>query len=432
MIVGGGNKKQNMKTLKKFVALMTLAALVAGPAQALAEISTTSLTKKDVSTGDSDIPYMHVKWEMDGTIAQLTGTDYYMDTNNPGAQFKPSGVSQEDKTITVCGIASSSTGDFTKLDGVYADIYYPTTVALGPNHEDARQGCGQKITQCRMQKIDRTLGYNLFCGNIQQNNSSLLTWEGTEAFAEFCASQGAHELNQDKAAVYCCEHTLSYEDPAGKYNTVVIAQDGNLSDSLSNQFQYLSTPSYAVDFTEINYGNDVQLLTNKDVNGDFTMSNGDGKPTVQNLGNTRLRMVVWQDDMGFGKTGGNAGTWDVNYGARVVDLNGSTDMITYEPIDYKTDPTNLGSFGLTTGTQLLKELNLSQTDKMDFRVLVKKWLKDNTGTDITSYSGNLRLAAYAALPWACTADGSGTMSPTAPAPADWPGTGNNVSQTLPL
>jgi len=134
-----------MKTLKKFVALMTLAALVLGPVQALAEISTTSLTKKDVSSGDNDIPYMHVKWEMDGTISQLTGTDYYMDSNNPGAQFKPSGVSQEDKTITVCrNLRPAQRVDFTKLDGVYADIYYPTTVALGPNHEDARQGLRTK------------------------------------------------------------------------------------------------------------------------------------------------------------------------------------------------------------------------------------------------------------------------------------------------
>jgi len=73
LIVGGGSKKQNMKTLKKFVALMTLAALVAGPAQALAQATPTNPDETTITTGFTvktagdveltEVPVIKAVWE---------------------------------------------------------------------------------------------------------------------------------------------------------------------------------------------------------------------------------------------------------------------------------------------------------------------------------------------------------------------------------
>jgi len=350
--------------MRKFIAgLMFLAVLswVAGPLMAVAETQvSTGFTRSDLGGA---APIVKVKWEMNGPYSLMAGTDAQ---TTAGAQFMPSGKYQNSKTIAICSIVTDPDG-MADLDSVYADVYYPVNISLGPNHESGRQGCGEMVgTECRMTKLSKADGISLFCNKIRSNNSNLPTWFSPYDYDEVCAEDG--ELMKETAYVFCCDKVLSYEDPSGDYRTLVFAQDKNAVDSnyLENNFKYLDLTAFEVDFTKVNYG-DVKLNTHKIINGDLTFGTAE-KPTVRNVGNTRLQMSVWQDDMGLGKTGTD---WNVRYDGRV---GSSAAWKNYWPqaTTYLNDP-----------------LYLSETDEMDFSIDVFKF-PPNTST---SFVGNLILGS---------------------------------------
>ena len=151
-----------------------------------------------------------------------------------------------------------------------------------------------------------------------------------------------------------------------------------------NTFEYVEWTDFEIDFASVSYG-EVLLNTHKRISGDKTFSLNDGKPTVRNLGNTRLKMKVAQDDMGLGQTSGG---WNVKYDARVG--NDVSDWKNYWPFGYKSE--NPGAY-----TTLMEILDLSETEEMDFSILVTKW------PDIaTSYTGNMWLSAAIAPYQTCT------------------------------
>lgn len=332
----------------------------------------TSLTASTGSGSSDADPIVKVKWEMNGPYGSMLGTD---DSPAAAAQFNPSGMFQVSKQISLCAVASDPDG-LADVDSVYGDVYYPD-VRL---HQDPNGGgCGAIVgTECRMTKLSKADGLALFCATVRNKNTNLPSFGVGYGYDEICKADG--ELQKETAAVFCCDKTLSYEDPAGGYKTVVFAQDkfGLNSDPLQNTFTYEAVTSFETDFDKIPYGN-VKLNTHKIISGDLSFAaakNSDGA-TVRNIGNTRLQLSALEDDMGLGQTGT---MWNVTYVARVG--NGESDWTNYLP---------------KAKTWLTKSLDLSETNEMDFSVLVSKF---PLGTG-PNYTGSVILGSRAADPLLC-------------------------------
>lgn len=351
--------------------VLTLFALTIAPVLAAdtngASSTIGTLLNKDAGGGAD--PIVKAKWEM------KSGSQGLDDSTDPGAQFMASGVYQVGTPVTVCTVVTDPDG-VADINGVYADVFYPLLFDLGPNHEPNRQGCGAMVgNEFSLSPLSKADGISLFCNSIRSNNNNLPNFNNGYNYDEICATDG--ELMKETARVYCGTMTLSYEDPSGDYRVEAIAQDKNgLTGGLQNYFRYLDTTAFDVDFSTVNYGN-VKLNTHKIINGDLTFANGDGKPTVRNVGNTRLAMQVWQDDMGLGKTDSS---WNVRYDGRV----GSDAAFTvYDPFAV---------------TMLNLPLNLSQTNEMDFSIDIFKWPPTHIGE---SYAGTMVLGASKVEHLAC-------------------------------
>ncbi len=378
------------KTMKKVIALLSAIALLtmmAGPALTIADsTATTGLTK---ALGGGSNPIIKAKWEMKNLVGGVagvgeTGAD---DSTAANAQFSAPMVWGQNMQYTVCAIATDP-NSVDDILGVYAEIFHPTGKAysedpahpdiLGnPDYEYPGDGaCGAFIEQNTLIKLTKTQGYELFCNQVKNNNNNLPTFSTGYDYNEICATDG--ELMKETAFVYCDDKTIKWEDPAGLYKVVTYAQDkaGNFSNYLENHYDYLSFTGFEKDFTNVSYG-DVLLNTHKKISGDITW--GNSVPTVRNTGNTRLNMKVAQDDMGLGQS---SGIWNVSFDARVG--SDEADWKDYDPFGYKGP-----SVTPTAGQYVELEdiLELSETEEMDFSVLVKKWLND------PSYSGNMWLTA---------------------------------------
>ncbi|NMB47874.1 hypothetical protein GYA13_00300 [Candidatus Kuenenbacteria bacterium] len=339
-----------------------------------AEDISTDLTQ--VQAG-GEAPVVKAKWEMNpekGNDGQYLGTD---DSTSAGAQFNPTGVKDLNKRIAICAIVTDPEG-MGDVAGVYADVYYPEGIALGPSHDplanQSGAGCGEFMQQDKLTELTKEEGFELFCKKIKDSNNNLPVFNGTTYdYDEICAQDG--ELLKMTARVYCAEKDLSYEDPFGHYKVIVQAQDTNsLNGTLENSFEYLPLTAFVADFTSVGYGN-VKLNIEKLVNGDLNFGTS-ALPTVRNVGNTRLNMTVLQNDMGLGKT---SGSWNVSYKARV----GS--YAEYTPY-------------LPEVTATLEDaLDLSETDEIDFSILVNKFPTSSSN----NWHGSMTLGAVSAPHLAC-------------------------------
>lgn len=365
--------------MKKVIALLltlSMAVMTLGPA--LSAGITTGLSR---GSGGGQPPIIKAKWEM------KTSTQGLDDFSASGAQFLAPGVWNTDMNYTVCAIATDPNGA-ADIDGVYADIYYPTGVAFHPEdpfHLDqinggtvsvpdyGENGCGEFIEENTLIKLTKSNGIQLFCNDIKNNNNNLPEFFGGYDYAEICGPDG--ELEKEEAYVYCDDKTLTWEDPAGDYKVHVFAQDkaGNSSVVRENHFEYLPSTGFEVDFNEVEYG-EVLLNTHKIISGDLTWdgANNDTSPaSIRNLGNTRLYLWVEQDDMGLGQT---SDQWNVLYDARVG--NETADWRNYWPEQNK---------------RLEDILDLSELEEIDFSILVTKWPDSQT-----VYGGDMYLTATAA------------------------------------
>lgn len=405
------------KTMKKFAALVAMISMIWGAiAPVLATSVPTSLTPV-IGSGNNGKPIIKAKWEM---ITGSMGADHDIAA---GAQFDAPGVWGDTLKYTVCAIVTDPEG-LSDIKHVYADIFYPTGKALhdpnddlnGQNHPmdphkdttdgandtgivgtPGRQNCDPFKEQNELIRMDTMAGYDLFCNKIFNNNNNLPVFSADAYkynlhYDEICGSTG--ELMKQTAYVYCDDKTLKWEDPAGDYVVEVKAQDGapQYSDVLRNTFEYLPLTNFEKDFSNIDYGS-VPLSNpgdpHKKIMGDqnFEVAGNSLKPTIRNLGNTRLNVWIAQDDMGLGKTSGN---WNVSYDARVG--NNPNDWMVYDPFGFK--PAT--PVWKTNYTELEDILDLSETEQMDFSILVTKFPILNT-----NYMGNMYLAAEEALFRSC-------------------------------
>jgi hypothetical protein len=356
--------------MKKLIAICLLLTLVVGPNMALAATVNTGLNQD--TTGGAN-PIVKVKWE-------ANPNRYTDDSTAAGAQFMPSGVKNVNKTISMCAIVTDPDG-LADVINVYADVFYPAGVELGNSHtplaDQSGDGCGLLMQEDSLTKLEKAAGIALFCNQVRNLNSNLPTFNTGYNYEEICKADG--ELQKETAAVFCGEKDLSYEDPSGSYKVWAIGQDKvGLQGKLENFFTYLPLTAFEVDFNSINYGN-VRLNTHKIINGNLVWDTTPGvnNASVRNVGNTRLAMSVWQNDMGLGKTDG---LWNVRYDARVG--SGATFAV-YTP----------------EATTLLGDpLDLSELDEMDFSIDISKFPPTHTGP----YTGTMTLTAGAVSHLVCT------------------------------
>ena len=356
--------------MKKIIAILALIALVAGPNLAVADTINTGLTQ-DTSGGAN--PIVKAKWE--------ANVDRYTDdSTSAGAQFRPSGVKDQNKTIAMCAVVTDPDG-LADINAVYADVFYPVDVDLGASHvalpDQSGEGCGGLMQEDSLRRLTKAEGIALFCDSVRNQNHNLPTFNTGYNYDEICGETG--ELQKDTAAVYCGQKDISYEDPSGDYEVWAVAQDNNgLQGTLRNHFTYLPLTAFETDFNQVVYGN-VRLNTHKIISGDKTWSPmNQGPASVRNVGNTRLAMRVWQDDMGLGKTDGN---WNVKYDARV---GSAASYANYSPEVTKT---------------LNDPLDLSELDEMDFSIDISKFPPTHVGT---SYTGTMTLTAGSVAHLTCT------------------------------
>lgn len=340
--------------MKKFITVTSSVALLAMsvlPALAQTNVNT-GFTR---STAGGDPPVIKVKWEM------YTGTQGLDELSTSSAQFLPSGQYNVDTHIEYCAVATDPDG-LSDVNAVYADVFYPL---VRTSHNTCDEQVGDEILLTKLSKAD---GWNLLCDSIKNHNNNLPTWAQGYDYDEVCANDG--ELQKETAAVYCGARDLSYEAPAGNYTVKVHAADKAGLDSavLENEFTYLPVTAFETDFTSVSYGN-VKLNTHKIVNGDLTFGTSN-LPTVRNVGNTLMTLLVKQDDMGLGSTNGTSNVhWDGRVGSDAT-------FSLYEPNIWE---------------PLENMLQLSETDEVDFSILVDKFPL-GTGLD-GAYTGTMWLDA---------------------------------------
>ena len=330
-------------------------------------------TGLDLNFSNNEWPVVQAIWQMNQTASSSgQGQD---DNLADGAQFMPSGQFQVDKTIEVCAVASDPDG-LADLTGVNGQIYYPQNIYLGPNRSSSQPGCGQpKEEQFIMSAFEPSQGLDLFCQQIKNKNANLPSFKTGNDFDTLCGPSG--DLIKETSKVFCGQASLSYQDPAGEYRVKITALDQKQAAGLlENSFKYLELIAFEIDFDNIEYGS-MRLNIPKVLAGNETFSANDGRPTLRNIGNTRLEISVKQNDMGLGQS--ETG-WNLTYQARVGQDAGFTN---YWPEAW---------------TTLANIVNLGQTSQLDLAVEVLKFPEAAAGGH---YAGKLSLNATAAPQLLC-------------------------------
>jgi hypothetical protein len=250
---------------------------------------------------------------------------------------------------------------------VYADVWHPDgefkyQIELFPLSKTNGIAAFSKVTSCHQTLIT----YN--------TNDWTPTWPINAPDKQ---ADVEHELSQDLALVYYGEAYISYCQPAGYYTVGVRAHDSfnEWSYYVYNQFWYIPTTAIKIDFTNVNYGTAI-ISEWQWAHGDQDM-NTNSYPTIQNWGNTPVKLYVWQNDMTFGTTIGQSGLpeYNVEFDAR---LGSDGDRKYYDPYQNET-----GHKGIYFGS-----LGLCTLEKADFSIHVKKADPGNT------YNGKMCLIGY--------------------------------------
>ena len=278
--------------------------------------------------------------------------------------------------MSICGIVTDPNGK-DDIKNVYGDVYYPDAVRLGNSHVDPITGnlrevqeCGEMVRECTMTKLTAANAFDLFCNKIRTNNNNLPTWAANYNYANVCDTTNEGVLAKETAYVYCCDFTLSYEDPNGLYTVKVWGTDTSDYNSvpLENEMNYLATTAFDIDFTNIDYGK-VKTGVWQEVPGNTTWATtaGVNGASVKNCGNTRLQMGVQQNDMGIKDPDG---TSYVQYKAAV------------------SSATNYQTYGPGVLKWLNATLDLSEMNEMDFGVNVSKFPQQLQGP----FTGTMELS----------------------------------------
>jgi len=320
-----------------------------------------------------DPPLVKVAWQYDMNI-NLDGQDSALscylhdaDPNMPRLQVAP--VLGGDVTV---GYYAVVTGTTTPSPITTDDMYISTYVDVW--HPD---GMYKYQLQLKIVGYDTALGYD--------ETQELAAWDHvTTCHSDLIRKQAAwantdpntvitdvrEELDQQKAYLYYGEQQLSYCQPGGDYLVGTVAMRANTySATLYDTFWYIPTSAVDIDFNNVVYDHVMVNHFQQAIGGDTLMTTPDA-PTVRNVGNTPIYLMISQDDTQFGyQTPGVQ--WNVQYKARMGGNGIWTDY--YWPEQ--------------TPVRIPGTLPMCTQDKLDFGILVTKAFAGNT------YHGTMQLSA---------------------------------------
>ena len=319
-----------------------------------------------VSSVVFDQPKIIAQWQM-----LASGDD---DSADFGVQILPSGEYKIDKKYTACAIIG---GDLGASGSVLANVNYPEGIAHGNSFE---RGCGQQKNEIELNKTAKEEAIELVCGKIRNNNNNLLFWHKDEKtgyaydYEKVCGLEGF--LARESVSLFCAESALAFDDPAGKYEIVVMVKDNQENlDEARNVLKYLELTTFENDFSNFQYGkvnqNELKILKGDSVWGNSFY------PTVRNTGNTRLQIKIRQNDFNLGKTNG---VWNLEYRTRVGE---NAEWLSYFPYKY---------------AYLKDPLDLGKITNIDFAILVKKYPENDNRP---AFSGEMILSAEKAPALVC-------------------------------
>jgi hypothetical protein len=311
-----------------FVALM-----VTMPVSAAATDVTTSVS---MAAGGGNAPTVMAKWETEPGAASLESGDVLH--NIPGSQFNPPATFNGAKFINYYAVVTDQESGG-NVQMTYADVEHPD---------------GTFKYQIMFTQLNKTEGIAAFNA---VKDIGLLKLGINSLDAAFVLN----ELNKETAAVWVGTAEIHYCQMDGNYPVGVRTVDQNQNPSawLNNTFYYVPVTAAEYDFTAVNYGSVSMGAPAVWRAGDTLFSTAD-KPTVRNVGNTRLNIIVNQSAMGFGKD--VLGVWDVQFDAR---LGHTSSEPLYNPL---------------TDHMLLDTLDRSHTDELDFSIHVIKGFGAHSGT----------------------------------------------------
>jgi len=294
-------------------------------------------TSVSMSTGGGQIPVVLAKWETEPGASSLESGDPTHLT--PGSQFMPPATFEGAKWLNYYGVVmDAESGGNVQM--TYADVYHPD---------------GTFKYQIHFTKLSKADGIAAFSAATPIGLLKIGPGAPDAAYV-------LNELNKETAAVWMGTAEIHYCQMDGNYRVDVRTVDMNQNPSayLTNTFYYVPVTAAEYDFTAVNYGSVSMGAPAVWRAGDTLFSNGDGKPTVRNVGNTKLNIKINQSDMGFGKD--VTGTWNVLFDARL----GHTSV---EPL-----------YNPFTDHVLLDTLDRSHTDELDFSIHVLKGFDSHSGT----------------------------------------------------
>lgn len=330
-------------------AVMMILAVMVLPVSAATTPQTVETTA-NIASGGGSIPIVLCKWEAD-TSNSLEDGDPTHDT--PGSQFLPPVTHNGNKTVKYYAVVwdDEDNGD---VNVVSWDVWHPDDAWIP---EDVR---GTFKYQIMGSKMNKNPGITQF--QRAWDRGLLTVAEGYDAdtiLTEF--------LEKGTALVWTGSADIHYHQPAGDYRVLANAIDknNNWAVPLNNTFRYMPVVGFEIDFDTVNYGS-VNINSHKWIAGNTVFSQGDGKPTIRNLGNTFLQVTINQDDMGLGES---TNGWNVRWDARMGNDNQFTKV--YWPGESVTLP---------------NPLPLCNTEELDFSIEV---FKGETGEK----SGNMTIGA---------------------------------------
>jgi len=301
------------------------------------------ITSVSMSTGGGEIPVVLAKWETEPGCPSLESGDPTHCTL--GSQFMPPATFQGAKSLNYYAVVMDEE-DNGNVQMTYADVYHPDGTFK------------YQIHFTKLPKADGIAAFNaatpiglLKLGDCSVDDAAVLD-----------AAAVLNELNKETAAVWMGTAEIHYCQMDGNYRVDVRTVDNNQNPSayLTNTFYYVPVTAAEYDFTAVSYGSVSMGAPAVWRAGDTLFSTGDGKPTVRNVGNTRLNIKINQTDMGFGKE--VTGVWNVNFDAR---LGHTSSEPLYDPF---------------TDHVLQDTLDRSHTDELDFSIHVIKGFDSHSGT----------------------------------------------------
>ncbi|MCP1716206.1 hypothetical protein J2T58_002082 [Methanocalculus alkaliphilus] len=333
------------------VTLLMMFALVAVPVSA--DTVTTNVT---VQSGGGDPPWIMAVWQQDTTPSLEDGDP---DHQIPGPQFMPPVTYRGFKRVYNYAVVFDEQGPDT-ISEVSFQTYNPRGNAQQLGDEEVDINWHVWDGRYRYQNI----ADNYYAHDDENDKAAARAAVKAAYEAGLVTFNGAtweevdYKLSQDEAKLFWGGVSHFYNTPGGWLTVKTTAFDinDNPSDTVESKFYLVPVAGVELDFTTIDYGK-IALSQWKPISGDANFGTAD-RPTVRNIGNTYVSIVIEQDDMGIGQSLINGiPRWDVEYGARLGD--NSNNWVEYKPYEEATLP---------------NPLPLCNTGKLDFKIhILKAW-----------------------------------------------------------